>query len=216
MGSVRLYAIAIDEVRDIFRATDATAATLRAIAAERFGDSAPAAPGLLGRLGPVFRRHPGAPVVRPGVPGGSDVETLLHGRYVPPHRLTASWLLLETWLERLAWGVLVQDLSEGRLNDVDFDLVRSEVPARLGLRSLLKGELGIALMPCPGLVAGWARAEHVAAMADAWRAAVDRLEEENRPVATAILDWLDGYPGWADAAVAANRPAPDLVAVMSG
>ncbi len=214
MGSVRLYAIGIDEVRDIFRATEENATVLRAIAAQRFGDPAPSASGLLGKLGPVFRRAPDAPVVQPGVPSGSDVDALLCGRYVPPHRLSACWVLLEAWLERLAWSYTAQDVSEARLNDFDFGLVRAEVPARLGLRGLLKSDLGIALMPFPGLAAGWGRTEHVKAVAAAWRLALDRLNEEDRSLASGILAWLDNYPGWIDAAPAARRPAPDLVAIL--
>jgi hypothetical protein len=214
MGSVRLYAIAIDEVRDIFRASPETASALRAVAAERFAGSAPAMPGLLGKLGPVFRRQPDAPVVRPDVPSGSDADLLLCGRYVPPHRLAACWTLLETWLEHLSWGWTAQEVSESRLDEFDFDLVRCEVPARHALRNLLNSDLRIALMPCPGLAAGWARREHVESMAAAWRPAVTRLEPEHQPMAKDILSWLDGYHGWADAAVTAHRPPPDVVAVL--
>jgi len=214
MGSVRLYAIAIDEVRDIFRAGPDTATTLRAIARDRFGGATPTSPGLLGKLGPVFRRQPDAPVVRPDVPNGTDVDNLLSGRYVPPHRLTAGWLLLETWLGALAWGSITLDLTESRLNDFDFDLVRAEVPARHGLRNLLKSDLGIALMPCPGLAAGWVHAEHARAMAAAWRPAVPRLDADDQPVATSLLAWLDGFDAWDDAAASAHRPPPDLVTVL--
>lgn len=214
MGSVRLYAIAIDEVREIFGAPEQVAGTLRGIAAGRFAQATPASPGLLARLGPVFRRQPDAPVVRPGVPSGSDVDTLLAGRYVPPHRLTACWVLFETWLDALSWGSLGQELSEARLNDFDFDLVRSEVPARLGLRHLLRNDLGIPLLPHPGLAAGWAAGDHVHAMARTWRPVVDRLEDPHRDIARAVLAWLDAYPGWEQAAAAAHRPAPDLVAIL--
>ena len=72
MGSLRLYAIGIDEVRAIFGAPEATATALRAIAAHRFPAAPSSAPGLLGKLGPVFRRAPDAPVLRPGVPHGPD------------------------------------------------------------------------------------------------------------------------------------------------
>ncbi len=214
MGSVRLYAIAIDEVRDIFRASEETAARLRSIAADRFAGPAPSMPGLLGKLGPVFRRAPDAPVVRPDVPSGSDVDTLLSGRYVAPHRLGACWTLLETWLDVLAWGSVGRDVTETQLNDFDFDLVRAGVPARYGLRSLLKTGLGIAMMPCPGLATGWASLDHARAMADAWRPAVPVLEPAHSDAARGLLAWLDNYPGWVAAAAQHGRPAPDLVAVL--
>ncbi len=214
MGSMRLYAIAIDEVRDIFRATPEVAGSLRAMAAARFGENSPQQPGLLGKLGPVFRRAPDAPVVRPDLPSGSDVDALLCGRYVAPHRLAACWLLLETWLEGLAWGSTGLELTEARLNDVDFDLVRAEVPSRHGLRSLLTADLGIALMPCPGLAAGWVHGDHVRAMAATWRAAVPRLDAEDRPLAEAVVAWLDEFRRWSSEAPAAHRPPPDLVAIL--
>jgi hypothetical protein len=142
------------------------------------------------------------------------VDALLGGRYVPPHRLSACWVLLEAWLEQLAWGCTGQEVTEARLNDFDFDLVRAEVPSPLGLRSLLKADLGVALMPYPGLAAGWARLEHAEAIAAAWPAALDRLDAANAPIASGILTWLGGYPGWVAAAATAGRPAPDLIAVL--
>lgn len=214
MGSVRLYAIAIDEVRDIFGADEGTSARLRAVAAERFGGGAPTAPGLLGKLGPVFRRAPDAPVVRPDVPSGSDVDTLLAGRYVAPHRLVPCWLLLEAWIEEIAWGSTGREVTEARLNDFDFDLVRAGVPTRYGLRSLLKSGLGIALLPHPGLAAGWATLDHAQAMAEAWRPAVPSLDEAQQDAATRLLAWLDNFPGWVDAAGQQHRPPPDLVAIL--
>ncbi len=214
MGSVRLYAIAIDEVRDIFGASEDTCARLRAVAAERFGSGAPSAPGRLGKLGPVFRRPPDAPVVRPDVPSGSDVEALLAGRYVAPHRLAPCWLLLEAWIEEIAWGNAGREVTEAQLNDFDFDLVRQGVPSRFGLRSLLKNSLGVALLPFPGLAAGWATLDHAEAMADAWRPAIPELEEAHREAATELLGWLDNFPAWVASADEQRRQRPDLVAIL--
>lgn len=214
MGSLRLYAIAIDEVRDIFSAPEETAAALRAIAADRFAEPRPAAPGLLGKLGPVFRRAPDAPVARPGVPSGADVDALLAGRYVQPHRLAAAWTLLEAWLEAMSWGTLADEFTESGLNEFDFDLARAGVPSRYGLQDLLKTDLGIAMMPCPGLASGYATLDHALAMGAAWRPAVPDLPAASRPVAQSILAWLDGFAGWAEAAPGRHRPPPDLVAVL--
>lgn len=214
MGSVRLYAIAIDEVRDILRAGEETSARLRAVAAERFGGSTPTAPGRLGKLGPVFRRAPDAPVVRPDVPSGSDVDTLIAGRYVAPHRLVPCWMLLEAWIDSIAWGSAGRDVTESQLNDFDFDLVRAGVPARYGLRGLLKTGLGIALLPYPGLAAGWVTLDHAQAMAAAWRPAIPSLGEEQQEAATRLLAWLDNFPGWVENAARQNRPPPDLVAIL--
>ncbi len=212
MGSLRLYAIAIDEVREILGAPESTATALRAIAAHRFPTAPARAHGLLGKLGPVFRRAPDAPVLRPGVPSGSDVDTLLAGRYVPPHRLSACWVLFEAFVEAMAWGSTSRPLSEAGLDDFDFDLSRATVPSRYGLRQVLRADLGISMLPPPGLAAGFAHADHVPAMAAAWRDGLTQLEAANQPTATSLLAWLDMYQGWSVQASGSRRPAPDLVA----
>lgn len=214
MGSLRLYAIAVDEVRGIFGAPEATATALRAIAAHRFPAAPSTSPGLLAKLGPVFRKAPDAPVLQPGVPSGSDVDTLLAGRYVPPHRLTACWALFEVFVEEMAWGSTSQPVGEAKINDFDFDLSRAAVPSRYGLRQLLRADLGISMLPPPGLAAGFAQADHVTAMAEAWRAGLPRLEPLNQPIANSLLAWFEQYPEWAAQAPARSRPAPDLVAFL--
>ncbi|MFT4109110.1 hypothetical protein [Propionicimonas sp.] len=214
MGSVRLYAISIVEVRGIFGASDDTSTALRAVAADRFGGSAPAQPGLLGKLGPVLRRAPDAPVLRPDLPSGSDVDAVLSGRHVPPHRLGACWTLLEAWIDVLSWDSIGRDCTEAQLNDFDFALARAEVPARYGLRSLLRTDLGITMLPAPGVAAGWAGHEQALELADAWRSALDRLDPPTGQVAGTILAWLDRFPGWAADAREQRREPPDLVAVL--
>lgn len=215
MGSLRLHAIAIDEVREIFGAPEATATALRAIAAHRFPVAPSAAPGLLSKLGPVFRKAVDAPVVRAGVPSGSDVDTLLAGRYVQPHRLSASWALFETFVEAMAWSSTSQPLSEPDLNDFDFDLARADVPSRYGLRQLLRADLGISMLPCPGLAAGFAHADQVGAMTAAWRTGLPRLAADNQPMAQSLLAWLDHYQEWTAKAPGYHRAPPDLVAFFS-
>jgi hypothetical protein len=215
MGSLRIYAIAIDEVREIFGAPEETAAALRAIAAHRFPTAPASSPGRLAKLGPVFRRAPDAPVLRPGVPSGSDVETLLAGRYVPPHRLSACWVLVESWIEAMSWGCTSTEVSETRLNDFDFELAKAGVPSRFGLGQLLRFDLGIAMVPCPGLGAGFAHGDHVAGMTQAWRAAVDTLAPDFQPDARTLLEWFGNYPAWTAAAPARHRHAPDLIALLT-
>lgn len=214
MGSLRLYAIAIDEVREIFGAPEEMATALRAIAAHRFPSAPATSPGLLAKLGPVFRKAPDAPVLRPGVPSGSDVDTLLAGRYVPPHRLSAGWVLFEAFVDAMAWGSTSQSVDEARLNEFDFDLSRTAVPSRYGLRQLLRADLGISMLPPAGLATGFAHAPHVTAMAAAWRTGLPLLEPGNQSIATTLLAWFDQYPGWAEQSSAGSRPAPDLVAFL--
>ncbi len=215
MGSLRLYAIAIDEVREIFGAPEETATALRAIAAHRFPPAPASTPGLLAKLGPVFRRAPDAPVLRPGIPSGSDVDTVLAGRYVQPHRLSACWALLEAWVDAMSWGSTSRQVTEAGLNEFDFDLARASVPSRYGLRHLLGSDLGIPMLPCPGLAAGFARGDHAIAMSEAWRASAAMLSAENRPTADSLLAWFDHYPEWIASAQGSQRRPPDLVAFLT-
>ncbi len=215
MGALRLYAIAIDEVRGIFGAPEETASALRAIAAHRFPATPASTPGLLGKLGPVFRRAPDAPVLRPGVPSGSDVDTVLAGRYVQPHRLSACWALLEAWVDAMSWGSTSQEVTGPGLNDFDFDLARAAAPTRYGLSHLLRSDLGIPMLPCPGLTAGFARGDHVVAMADSWRTVVGSLAPRNQPMARDLLAWFDHYPEWTAQAPGRHRQAPDVLALLT-
>ncbi len=212
--SVWLYALAIDEVRDIFGAPDDVASALRAIAADRFAPKTRTAPGLLGKLGPMFARPVEGPVTQPGTPNRDDMETLLSGRYVRPDRLAPSWLLVEAWLEAMAWDSHRDDLAEADLDAFDFDLAKAGVPTSLGLRALVSRRWDVPLGMAPGLLAGFVPGEQVRAMSQAWTQAVDDLDDRHRERAGAYASWLGRYPSWDDAARAGHRPAPDLVTIM--
>lgn len=213
MGSLWLYAIAIDEVRDVFGADEADAAALRAIAAERFAP--PPAPhvGLLDKVGPLFRRQAGSPVRRPDLPDGLDVERLLTGRHVPPERLAASWTLLRSWLDAKAWSSYEATLDEAAVKALDFDLARAGAPAHFALGSLLSRDLGIALRTAPGMAAGYSRGTHVLAAKQAWDDVVDRLEPTHQQQITRLLAWLGLFEEWTRAAPLLRREPPDLVAI---
>ena len=77
MGELRLYAIGVDEVRDVFCASPALEHQFRSIAAEAFpAHTTPKQPGMLGKLGPLFRRPPEAVIVQPDTPVEADVAEL--------------------------------------------------------------------------------------------------------------------------------------------
>lgn len=214
MSTLKLWAIGIDEVRAIFRAEPELADRLRQAASERFGTTAPQQPGLLGKLGPFLRNggDPAAP--RPGVPNAEDVENLLSGRFVPPHRLVEAWNLLEFWLDTLAAGSGRWPLTEGGLNEFDFDLVRAEVSARYGISELFKANLGVSLTRCAGLAAGWVPGSHAEAMRTAWPDGLAELSPAHREFAEAIIAFLGQFPEWTQAAHTDGRAEPDLVAIF--
>lgn len=216
MGTLKLWAVGIDEVREIFSANPEVAERLRTAAAARFRTDLPRQRGLLGKLGPLLRptTDPAAP--RPGVPGNDDVEDLLAGRHIPPQRLAQAWTLLEFWIGTLSWGSGEWSLTTSGLKELDFDLARAQIPARYGLSDLFKSSLAISLSLCDNLAAGYVRGEHAHQMASAWAAGTPELEPVNQPLATAITEFLAHWPEWAALAAEHSRPEPDLVATFRG
>ena len=213
MGEVQLHAIGINEVRDLVSGNPDAAARLTELAAAA-SPPQPTAPavGLLSKLGPMLRRPPGAPVVRPGVPTGRDVADLVHGHDLAPGRLTAGWTLVRLWLDDRAWGRLDLSLSEADIDELDFALASAGVDARLALRRLFNDQLALPLKAAPGQVTGYVPHGHARAMAAAWRPASDGLPGELAAVALQVAGWLEGFGAWGEAARNDGRPAPDLVA----
>lgn len=213
MGEVTLHAIGIDEVRDLFSGQEAPTARLTELADAAFPpETTPGAVGLLAKLGPLLRRPPGAPVVRPDVPTGADVAALTRGRDLPTDRLVAGWTLVRLWWDDRAWGHLTLSLGEGQLDDLDFALSAAGVDARFALRRLFNDQVAIPLKARPGQVTGYVKNGHARAMATAWRPALDRLPQDAARVARPIADWLDRFEDWTRRARDDDRPAPDLVA----
>ncbi|MDQ7991159.1 MAG: hypothetical protein AAGC63_01075 [Propionicimonas sp.] len=216
MGTFWCYSVAVDQVRDIFGAPEPEATGLRAIAAERFGARAHAQPGLLGKLGPLFRRPPDAPVISPDSPGREDCDRILSGQHVPPHRLAASWSLLQTWIEARAWSSHTSTVDSQELGVIEFDLARAGVPARHSVNGLLGRDLGIGMLPAPGTAAGYCTGEHAIATARAWRDSLPELAPDTARWVVDLLDWLEHFEEWTAAAGAQHRPPPDLVGVLAG
>lgn len=214
MGEVRLHAIGVDEVRDLFSGNPDAAARLTDLAMAAFPPPPPASPhvGLLSKVGPLLRRPPGAPVVRPGVPTRRDLDDLVHGHELALDRLSAGWALVRLWLDDRAFGRLTLTLGEHQLDDLDFALTRAGLDARFALRRLFNDQLALPVKALPGQVTGYARHGHARAMAAAWRPACDGLPDDLAPLALDLVGWLDRFAGWADDARDAGRPAPDLVA----
>jgi len=216
MGVVTMFAVGIDELRDLFGGSPAAAGRLRALAASAIPPAAPPGPhgNRLARLGPCSRRATGAPVVHPGVPSGRDLDDVVHGRDVAPERLPAAWALVRLWLADAAWGRHAFVLPDGGVDRFDFELGAAGVDPRLSVRALFSGGLGVPLRALPGQASGYVRSAHAGAMARAWDAALDALGPVDRDVAAPVATWLRGCAGWEAAAPGAGRPAPDLVALL--
>lgn len=213
MGELRLYAVGMDEVRAIFGAAPSTADHLRQLAQRALtpaGD--PQRTGLLGRLGPIFKRVPATQVISPTQPEPHDIDVLLSGAYVPPERMGATWRLLETLVSGIAWGSTRTNLSAQALDDLDFALARGGVSAAVGLRHLLTSTASLNLIPVQGLTVGWHPHEKALAMAGAYRSALPQIKtDEQRDLVNSLATWLDGFIPWAQSAASLGRPVPDLM-----
>ncbi|MFT3970889.1 MAG: hypothetical protein QM695_11600 [Micropruina sp.] len=214
MGELRLYAIGVDEVRDLFCASAELAAEFRRIVAAEFPpETTPKAPGMLGKLGPLFRRPAGAVLLRPDTPIESDVADLLAGRFIAPARQPAAWRLIETYLAAVAWSGHRITLDVARFNDLEFDLARAGLDPRFGLGKLVNRELGVPLQTYPGLSSGYT--PHAVALdaAAAWRNALPQLSPPNRALAEPYAAWLAQFHHYAHAAPSRGRPIPDLIVI---
>lgn len=214
MGELRLYAVGIDEVRDMFGAAPQEQERLRGIATQLLApaSTAGARGGLLTKLGPIFRRPPGAPVISPTQPVPQDLDVLLAGAYVPPDRLGATWRLLETLVQGSAWSSTLMNLTPESLDELDFVLASGGVSAAVGLRHLLNSSTSVPLMPVQGLTVGWHPHDKAMAMAGAYRSALPQVKSrEQAELVAALVSWLDGFRSWAQQAVMVHRRVPDLV-----
>ena len=213
MGELRLYAIGIDEVRSMFGAPPELAERLRQQAVVALAPPQTAEhTGLLSKLGPIFRRPPGTPVLDPDDPVPADLDRILAGAFVPAERSVASWRLLELLIKENAWGWTGLSLHGEELDNLDFDLARGGVHAAAGLRHLLNTHTELPLIAPGGLLVGFHSGEEATWMADSYRQAIEAIEDaEHRDLVFALATWLDGFTHWADLAPTMGRPAPDLI-----
>ena len=178
--------------------------------AERLGALAP---GLLGKLGPLFRRPAGAPVVSPDTPVEADVADLLAARFIRPERQPAAWRLLEAYIDAQAWGRHRLDLDVNRFNDLEFDLARAGLHPQFGLTRLVNDELRLPLQTYRGLSTGCIQHDQALQAASAWRNVLNHLSAENRAIAEPYAAWLAQFHHYGQMAPQKARPAPDLVVI---
>ncbi|WP_257478152.1 DUF7691 family protein [Acidipropionibacterium jensenii] len=214
MGELRLHAISIDEVRDVFGADEAQADKLRGWAQEYFSvPDAPRHKGLWSKLRPVTRTDKTAPILPVNWPTPNDVDDLLAGRYVSPDRLTRCWRVLDLWLHKLSWGTHSMLLDAAQADSFEFDLARAGLPSELSLRRLFGGDPQIPLRATPGMRTGYSRAAHVSATAQALASIIDQVVEPTRGLVEQLVDFLTRFQEWSAAAPASGRRPPDLFVV---
>lgn len=213
MGELRLTSIGVADLATLFSGSPAVEEHLRGVAAAIWPPPPPVAPGrLLGRVGPLTRVPPDAPVVAAGVPTAQDLRDLTRGRFIKAERLTAAWALVRAWLDACGWPTLVLDIDEATMNELDFELATGGVETRFALRRLLNDRLALPLRTAPGQVTGCVPFQHADALRHAWRPAIPTLSPHTSPYAHRVVGWLSGLPAWAEFARQSGRPEPDLVA----
>lgn len=196
MRRLRLFGISIDAVRDIFGANEDLAGRLNAVLAREFAPTNPKSPGLIGRLGPLFKRAPDTEV-NAALPLPSDAEALLAGSYVKPERLPQAWQLMLVWLTELS--LASTQISFEDLDAIEFDLARNGLSSDFSLRNLAERELGIPLRPLSGQVVGYCRHLHAqetrTALESVVRDSNDALQGETLAVINPLLELLNAIRG---------------------
>lgn len=210
MAALRLYAIGIDEARDLVGATAATAERARADAAALFAAAAPAPRGRLRTR--LFAGRRQVEPSDPTRPTTDDLETVLSGHYPTPERALPCWRVWEHLLACQAWGRQVLDLDERGLADFDFALARAGVPAEAGLAHVAGSDARIGLCPVPGLRVGYV--PHSRARSAGRALATLEVSGANAAAVEALRNFLGQYAGWAADATGSGRPVPDLLAVQ--
>lgn len=184
------YAIAIDDLRDIFGASPELADRLKASAAREFAQEPPPKQGLLSKLGPL-RRRAAATEVDARNPTQADMTALLTGGFVAPERGLVSWKLLVTWLDELASDRLV--IETPSLTEIDFDLARNGLPSPNSIDQFQQRDLGVPLRPVQDQRVGYLKHNLAVETAAALTQLLDsttELEAATRKVVEELLGFL--------------------------
>lgn len=207
---LRLYALGIDEVRDLFGVPAERRDEVRELAREALGFEPP--PQRTRMWAALFRHDPHRPATDPDSPTMDDVDAMLAGRHVPPDRNAARWRLAETLVGALAYDRLRLSASPALVDATDFSMACVGAPAALGIRTLVETPAMLPLLPLPGVRLGYVRGTVAAAMADTYATyAAEITEPERRALVDRLGSWLHHYPAWAERAAHQGRPAPDLL-----
>ena len=182
MQQLTLYAIAIDDVRDIFGAHPELASRLRRVAAEHF--AAPTPPKK--RWFKPLLRTDADSVVDPVKPSGDDVEILLAGGFIKPERAAQSWAILSAWLQHLATRWRAIPFERAAFERIEWDLARAGLNSDYSLRNLAERDLATPLRPLPDTFAGYAKHVHVVETLAALRDA--RHNHDLAPETVAFVD----------------------------
>jgi len=165
MGTLWLYAISLDDVRDFFAAPDDLAASLLASANEV--TQAAAKPALISKVGPLLR-HPITPVIDLPAPSMDDAKAMVEGRALPPDRLWLAWIIVRHWCAQFSCDRAQISVDRERLATLDFAHVASGLSSQFSFGTVLSRDPHLPLLPAQGLVIGWMPNQHLRQMATQW------------------------------------------------
>jgi len=192
MGTLWLYAISVDDVRDFFAAPDSVASELldaaSAVATEQ------AKPALIGKVGPLTR-HQITPVVEWPGPTMDDAREMIEGRALPPHRLGPAWVIVRRWCAMRCRDSAEVTVDRQQLANLDFAHVACGLSSQFSFGTVLARDPHLPLLPAPGLVVGWMPNSHVRRMAAQWPAATASDRDGTAPSGTSETFSRDDHTG---------------------
>jgi len=193
-----LWAINVADIRSWFQAPEDLANALRAAAKAVLTDDQAATKRFL------LRRKPQAPA---NAPTYHDVDVLLGGQFVPNDRLDASWVIVRSWLDEFGFGHITTDLPRARLDDWEFDLVRTGVPTQLSIRHLWSHSLDVGPRTTSNMSVGYISHQLAQRLVQHWQEALEELEPETAEFAKTVINFA---ASWSQ-----NPAQPDIVALWT-
>ncbi|MDR2931456.1 MAG: hypothetical protein LBV06_11225 [Propionibacteriaceae bacterium] len=207
-AEVRLWAVSVDSFRQCFAAPPELASQLLALTDQAISTPPHRPKGLLGMLGPLTRHPPQGRVIVPGVPNRQDAEAMMTSRFIASDRLSACWVLAGIWLDWLATAHTTIALPVDRVDEMEFDLVRQNVPTELSIRHLWQVRLDIPLRATPTLSVGFLPHAKIDHLSQAWSAAEPVLTEQTKAFTSTVLAFISALP---DRDARSNQARPDQV-----
>lgn len=180
---VDLYAISIDDVRDMFGADKQLAAELTQAARAAFPQPKHHRRGFL----PLRRRGPEL-TVDPTRPTQSDLTALLAGGYIPPERMAASWRLFHALLTHRAAAHARVEASAEEFDAAEFDLSCKGLDSFYSLRRLGERQLAVPVHGGPDSLNGYAKHVHVVETLAALQAVSPLVEDSTRVVVEPVVE----------------------------
>ncbi|MCL2783689.1 MAG: hypothetical protein FWD80_06955 [Propionibacteriaceae bacterium] len=194
MGTLTLYAISLEDVRQWFGAPQPWSTTLLEDAEKVAHEQAK--PALIGRIGPLFK-HPVAPIMELPGPTMGDANALVEGRAIAADRLGPAWVIVRHWCDSTSFGSVAITLEQQQLALLDFTLVSGGLSSQFSLETIIARDPHLPLLPAPGMSVGWMPGDHAVRAASQWGAAVQSaaLREDIRESADAVHGFFQ-LPDW--------------------